>query len=142
MTRVTFYSNVANKQLTLLKLVQEALQKQHLVTVLSENETRANEISSALWASDKTSFVPSVIATHRLVMGTPVVIDWGQKELSQDDVLINLIQREPTGFSRFRQLIEIVGSEEKDKVAARARFKFYRDRGYDIKHIDEASLKS
>jgi DNA polymerase III subunit chi len=50
--------------------------------------------------------------------------------------LINLTQKEPSFFSRFTQLIELVTNDEQDKVAARARFKFYRDRGYEIKSID------
>jgi DNA polymerase-3 subunit chi len=142
MTRVTFYSNVANKQLTLLNLMQEALQKRHSITVLSENEVAASEICSALWAADKRSFIPNVIASHQHAAETPVVIDWRQKELSQDDILINLIQQQPIAFSRFRQLIEIVGNNEDDKVAARVRYQFYRDRGYVIKHIDELSATS
>jgi DNA polymerase-3 subunit chi len=142
MTRVTFYSNVVNKQQILFNLMQEALQKRHLITVLSENEVTASKICSALWEADKRSFIPNVIASHQHAAETPVVIDWRQKELSQDDILINLIQQQPTAFSRFRQLIEIVGNNEDDKVAARVRYKFYRDRGYEIKHIDALSVTS
>ncbi len=142
MTRVTFYSNVANKQLILSTLVQEALQKRHLVTVLTNNEIVATEIKAALWEADETSFIPSVMASHPLAVETPVVINWQQKELYQDDILINLTQAQPTVFSRFRQLVELVGNEDEDKQAGRARFKFYRDRGYDIKHIDALTLKS
>jgi DNA polymerase-3 subunit chi len=59
----------------------------------------------------------------------------------QDDMLINLTANEPSIFSRFTQLVELVGDEEQDKLAARARFKFYRDRGYEIKSIDHAQSK-
>ena len=41
-------------------------------------------------------------------------------------------------FSRFRRLIEIVGADEVDKAQARIRYKFYRDRGYEIKSYDAA----
>jgi len=54
--------------------------------------------------------------------------------------LINLSQKQLTAFSRFRQLIELVGVEEQDKILARQRYKFYRDRGYEIKHFDQQSL--
>jgi DNA polymerase-3 subunit chi len=57
-----------------------------------------------------------------------------------DDMLINLTAREPSFFSRFTQLVELVGADEADKVAARARYKFYRDRGYEIKNIDHAQM--
>jgi DNA polymerase-3 subunit chi len=58
--------------------------------------------------------------------------------LLQDDVLINLQAQHPPFFSRFRHLIEIVSMDEADKVAARVRFKFYKDRGYAIKTTDVA----
>jgi DNA polymerase-3 subunit chi len=38
-------------------------------------------------------------------------------------------------------LVELVSEDEQDKLAARARFKFYRDRGYEMKSIDHAQNK-
>jgi DNA polymerase-3 subunit chi len=32
--------------------------------------------------------------------------------------------------------VELVGSTDEDKAAARLKFRFYRDRGYDIKSTD------
>ena len=142
MTRVTFYSNVVDKPLILFNLVQTAMKKRHSITVLSDSKTAASEISKALWQTEKTNFIPNVFASHPHVAETAVVIGWEQKELYQDDILINLIQEQPIVFSRFRQLIEIVGRDDEDKAAGRQRFKFYRDRGYDIKHIDASTLKS
>jgi DNA polymerase-3 subunit chi len=59
----------------------------------------------------------------------------------QDDMLINFTSSEPGFFSRFTQLVELVGDAEQDKIAARARFKFYRDRGYEIKSIDHTQIR-
>ena len=53
-----------------------------------------------------------------------------------DEVLINLRPEWPPFFSRFQRLIEIVSLDEEDRSQARARFKFYRDRGYEIKSHD------
>ena len=39
-------------------------------------------------------------------------------------------------------LSKLVGTDEEDKALARQRFKFYRDRGYEIKHFDEDALIS
>jgi DNA polymerase-3 subunit chi len=50
-----------------------------------------------------------------------------------DEVLINLRDETPSMFSRFRRLIEIVSVEDADRAAARERFRFYRDRGYEIR---------
>jgi len=56
--------------------------------------------------------------------------------LLHDDILINLRVQHPPFFSRFRRLIELVGQDESDKVEARTRYRFYRDRGYEIKSFD------
>ena len=140
MTRIIFYSNLADKHLILVSLVQQALDKRHLVTIMADSEQAASQVNSALWGHGASGFLPSTLATHTHAAMTPVLIDWQQKDLLQDDILINLTQNQLMCFSRFRQLIELVSNDESDKIAARQRFKFYRDRGYEIKHIDEASL--
>jgi DNA polymerase-3 subunit chi len=62
-------------------------------------------------------------------------------DLKNDDMLINLTAAEPSFFSRFTQLVELVSDDEQDKIAARARFKFYRDRGYEIKSTDHTQMQ-
>lgn len=140
MTRVIFYSNCSNKQTALSILVQQALAKKHLVTVMTENAQQALDCEKTLWGSKKTSFIPNVLAQHALAFQTPVVLDWQENKLCQDDILINLTQKQLTTFSRFRQLIELVSNDESDKMMARQRYKFYRDRGYEVRHFDEKDL--
>lgn len=140
MTSVLFYSNISDKQAALLLLVQQALAKRHLVTVMAVDEGQAQGYGEALWQSNKASFFPNVLAQHDLVKETPVILDWQENRLCQDDILINLSQKQLTTFSRFRRLVELVGTDELDKVSARERYKFYRDRGYEIKHLEEKDL--
>jgi DNA polymerase III subunit chi len=140
MTRVIFYSNLADKHKVMLDLLQRALEKKNQVTILTDSEEVARHLSRTLWQSDSSSFFPNVLTNHDLAMNTPVLIGWEEKNLFQDDILINLTQQQITTFSRFRQLVELVSNDETDKVAARKRFKFYRDRGYEIKHIDQTNV--
>jgi DNA polymerase III subunit chi len=56
--------------------------------------------------------------------------------LPQDDRLMNLSQIVPPGFSRFHNLIEVVGQEDADRISARERVKFYKDRGYEVSYFD------
>ena len=142
MTRVSFYSNLTDKQSALLVLVQQALAKKNLVTIMTTSAHQAQDYEKILWEKHKTSFLPNVLAHHDLADTTPVVLDWQENQLCQDDILINLSQKQLTVFSRFRQLIELVGHDESDKVLARQRFKFYRDRGYEIRHFEEKDLVS
>ena len=50
------------------------------------------------------------------------------------DVLLNLDIEHPPFFSRFQRLIEITGTTPEDTQAARKRYRFYQDRGYEIRH--------
>ncbi len=138
MTRIDFYFNVSNKPQLLAELVQGALNKRRLVTVLVNNAEKASEISANLWQQDAKSFMPNVMVNDALAENTPIVIHWQENALLQDDMLINLTHTEPSYFSRFTQLVELVGEDEQDKLAARGRYKFYRDRGYEIKNINHA----
>ncbi len=145
MTRIDFYFNVADKALTIVDLVESALSKRRHVTILAADEKMANDMSASLWQNKPESFLPNVQMNHLHAPATPVVIGLQGSDLAnnlmQDDMLINLTSTEPTFFSRFTQLVELVSEDEQDKVAARLRFKFYRDRGYEIKSTDYAQVK-
>jgi DNA polymerase III subunit chi len=141
MTRINFYFNVTNKPQLISDLVASALSKHRQVTIFEDDEIKAKQVSDDLWHNKPESFLPNSLVNHALAENTPVVVYWHENQLIQDDMLINLTANEPQFFSRFTQLVEIVGLEEQDKVRARARYKFYRDRGYDIKNIDFAVLK-
>jgi DNA polymerase-3 subunit chi len=85
------------------------------------------------------AFVPHCGASHPLAARTPVVIDHEglfDTQPPHDEVLLNLRDEWPPAFSRFQRLIEIVSTDDADRASARARFKFYRDRGYDIRSHD------
>jgi DNA polymerase III subunit chi len=119
-------------------LVQAALVKRRQVTITVANEAAADDARAILWQQNQTSFLPNVHANHTLAAQTPVVIHWQNQPVIQDELLINLSASQPSFFSQFTQLVELVGEDEHDKTAARVRYKFYRDRGYEIKNIDLA----
>ncbi len=141
MTRINFYFNVANKSQLLADLVQTALIKRRQVTILAADEPAASQVSSDLWQTKPESFLPNVRANALHASATPVLIGLQGDGLMQDDMLINLTTTEPIFFSRFTQLVELVSDDEQDKMAARVRFKFYRDRGYEIKSTDHNQRK-
>lgn len=140
MTRVDFYFNVANKPALLHELVQVALSKRRLVTITVIDEAAAKVASAALWQTTHESFLPSVLVNNPLAVHTPIVLHWQNQPVVQDELLINLNATQPSFFSQFTQLIELVGDDEQDKTAARERYKFYRDRGYEIKNIDHIKV--
>ena len=142
MTRVYFYLNVVNKQQTIAEMVHAGIAKRREITISLESKEAANQLGELLWHANDSSFLPNVAVSHEMAPLTPVHLHWQDGPLHQDDMLINLNATEPLFFSRFRHLIELVGTDETDKVAARKRFKFYRDRGYEIKTTDDAQEKN
>ena len=51
-------------------------------------------------------------------------------------MLLNLSDEWPPFFASFERLLEIVGADDDDKVRARSRYAFYKERGYEIKVND------
>lgn len=142
MTRIDFYFNVPYKLGLISDLVASALIKHRQITILEHDEHQASKVSEALWYGKPEDFLPTLVANHELAKHTPVLVNWHESQLIQDDMLINLTVKEPKFFSRFTQLVEIVSGDEQDKKLARERYKFYRDRGYEIKNIDFTGLKT
>ena len=137
MTRVDFFFNVENKLAKVAELAEAAFKRGRKVTIYAQHLTHAQQLEQTLWTMQATGFVPHCLANHPLANETPIVIDW-QSTHVQDDILINLQPQQPQSFSRFLRLIEIVGLEEADKLEARQRFKFYRDRGYELRTYDQS----
>ena len=144
MTRIDFYFNVLDKQIIIADLVQSALKKRRQITIFAIDEIAASKVSADLWQIKPEYFLPNVQSNHLHASKTPVVVGFQGDDLThdlmQDDTLINLTAHEPIFFSRFTQLVELVSDDEQDKMAARARFKFYRDRGYEIKSTNYAQI--
>lgn len=140
MTRVDFIFNVEGKVDQAILVMQTQLRKGRQVTVHVADEAEAAALDQALWTYDAVSFLPHSMVNHDAASETPVLIHWPQQALLQHDVLVNLQATTPTFFSRFTRLVEIVGRDDVDKQEARERFKFYRDRGYEINSYDIAKL--
>lgn len=118
------------------QLTHKALQQHHQATIFMADAVAANTLSDYLWQVQPTSFMANACAGTAEATHTPVVLDWQAHTIFQDDILINLEAAQPSFFSRFKRLIEVVGLDEEDKAAARKRFMFYRDRGYTIQSVD------
>ena len=138
MTQVDFYFNATDKYRLVANLSNKAAAQATRMFVFTPDEQATQHMESVLWSFQQTSFIPHCRSQHALAAETPVIVDYQAEPLIHDDVLLNLCATHPPFFSRFRRLIEIVGNDEADKTAARERFKFYRDRGYEISRHDVA----
>lgn len=136
MTRIDFYSNAEPKLQVACQLAAKAVQQSLRVLIVAPDEAVARAIDRILWAFPPTGFLPHCAAHDALAHETPVLIARDCADLRHDEILLNLSQASPTAFSRFQRLIEIIGKDEADKHAGRTRYRFYRDRGYEIHHHD------
>lgn len=138
MTRVDFYFNADDKLEVVRKLVGKAYQSGLKALLYTADEGTANDLDAAIWTRDKLAFIPHVRCGHPLAGETPILIGTDPGQLAASDVLINLDPECPPCFSRFERLLEVVGTDPADRLAARQRYRFYRDRGYPIEDHDLA----
>jgi DNA polymerase-3 subunit chi len=61
-----------------------------------------------------------------------VWIGW-QPPAQPGEVLLTLTDEVPHFFSGFRRVLELVPAEEPARERARARYRFYRERGYRLR---------
>ena len=140
MTRVDFYivERPANEaRLTVAcRLAEKAVNQDHEVLINTASASESSRLDNLLWTFSQNSFLP-----HR-VLGDDSVADDGERvsigsgrepEDGSWDLLINLAPEVPEFFSRFSRVAELVGAEEADKAAGRERFRYYRDRGYELR---------
>jgi DNA polymerase-3 subunit chi len=136
MTQVDFYTHVEDRYATACKLCAKALAARVRVLAYMPDAVASERFSRLLWSVPQTSFVAHCPGADRLAAVTPIIVDHRADHLAHEDVLLNLRDDLPSFFSRFNRVIEIVSTTEADRLAARDRFRFYRDRGYHINTHD------
>jgi len=136
MTRIDFYFEAEDKLQVACRLSAKAAQQKLRVLIYAPDEAQAQRIDKLLWTWQATGFLPHCMTSSPLAAETPVLITRDPEDTPHDEVLLNLHSAWPPAFSRFRRLVEIVGRDAQDREAARARYRFYRDRGYAIAKHD------
>ena len=139
MTQIDFYVQVDDKQEIARKLCAKAFGANAKVIVWCADQVACQRLSRLIWSIPAIGFVPHCFAGDPLAPRTPIVLACDDSTFAHDQVLINLRADVPAFFSRFERLIEIVdANDEADKQMARDRFRYYRDRGYEIRTHDMA----
>lgn len=145
MTQIFFYHGAADRIAAAAALIAKACAQGKSLLVYAPDPNIAGALDRSLWADHPTGFVPHVRADSPLAAETPVVIASDLQTISQDDPsafgyerLMNLSGEIPPGFSRFASVVEVVSEDADVRQPARERFKFYKDRGYEIQSLDLA----
>jgi DNA polymerase-3 subunit chi len=132
-THVRFYSN-AEDRLQAATAWLNAMWRKQPVLVFAPDRDIAERLDRLLWAQPATGFLPHCRADAPLASQTPVLITDNLDQLPQNRCLLNLSNEVPPGFSRFEELVEIVSTADSDRLPARERYRFYRDRGYAVEN--------
>jgi DNA polymerase III subunit chi len=131
-TRIDFYRYAEDKLKFACRLAARVYDKPSRLVVYSANRAQLAEFDRALWTFQATRFIPHCFVESPSAAETPVILAATGDALPHHEVLLNLSSEWPPFFATFERMLEIVATDEDDKAAARKRYSFYRERGYDI----------
>ncbi|MGH8849539.1 MAG: DNA polymerase III subunit chi [Casimicrobiaceae bacterium] len=132
MTSIDFYTHVSDRLEVVAKLVAKAFARHGSVRVLTCDAESTAALDRLLWIEPATGFLPHGRLGSSLAHETPICVDHALEHQGPAAVLINLHREPPPFFSRFERLAEVVGVDEAETAAARERYRFYRQRGYEL----------
>jgi DNA polymerase-3 subunit chi len=133
MTSIDFYTHVDDRLEVAAKLVAKAFAQHGSVRVFTPDAATTEELGRRLWLKPPIAFLPHCRVDSALANETPIWVDHVAEHPGPAAVLINLHRAPPPFFSRFERLAEIVGVGEMDAAAGRERYRFYRERGYELR---------
>ena len=138
MTSIDFYFNAEDKLQVACRLAGKALAQNKRLLIYAPQPEMAQRVDRMLWTWPATGFVPHCLAHDPLAAETPVLIASDSEAPQACEVLLNLSPEAPPHFERFERLLEIVARDDDERKAGRARYRWYRDRGYPIGDHDLA----
>jgi len=136
LTQVFFYHGASDKIAAACALLSGAYAKKKPMLVYALEKEVASSLDRMLWTHSALSFVPHCRADSPLAAETPILITDTLDSIAQDERLMNLSREIPPGFSRFENLIEVVGQDDEDRSEARDRVRLYKERGCDVRYFD------
>ncbi|MGA9666599.1 MAG: DNA polymerase III subunit chi [Gallionella sp.] len=142
MTKVDFYTGSTDKLRTACLLSHKAMQNGLRTAISLPDEATSAALDKLLWHYPATAFIPHCRGDAKDADQMPVVLNHGSDKFPHHDLLISLHDECVPFFSRFERVIEIVSNDAGDASKGRDRFKFYRDRGYELRHIDLTSTQA
>ena len=139
MTKIDFYTGSTDKLRTACQLSHKAMQSGVRTIISAHDAAVADALDKLLWHYPPTAFIPHCRTDAAGAGQMNVLLSHGSDRFPHHDLLISLHGECMPFFSRFERVIEIVGSDAEDSRLGRERFKFYRDRGYELRHFDLAN---
>jgi len=142
MTKIDFYTGSSDKLRTACQLSHKAMQKGVRTSISLPDAPSCDALDKLLWHYPATAFIPHCRSDAEEAADMPVVLNSGSDKFPHHDLLISLHSECVPFFSRFERVIEIVSTDAEDSRLGRERYKFYKDRGYELRHIDLSNAKT
>lgn len=135
MTRIDFHSNVPDTLGYVCRLLRKAYGAGQKVVVHGAPR-QLSQLDQQLWTFSALDFLPhcGLDSPHAAV--TPIVLAATLENVPHHQILVNLDAEAPAQFASFERLIEVVGVSADERESGRARYRFYRERGYPLTHHD------
>ena len=136
MTHVTFYLLQAPEPEARLRfacrLARKASGQGHHVHIHTGSAELTRTLDQWLWTFEDTAFLPH--STDVRDADAPVSLHESDSPDARCDVLINLAAEVPEFCGRFERVADVVGGDEAGREAGRARYRYFRERGYPLDH--------
>ena len=136
MTRVDFYvletPQPQARDKLVCRLAEKAYSMNHTIYIHTGGSEQARHLDNLLWTFRDGSFIPHQLHDEQQDEICPVIIGYNHEPETHSEVLINVSDEVPMFFSRFERVAEVVTQDEQQREQARERFKFYRERGYEL----------
>lgn len=139
MTKVDFYvlpdQAIQQRYAFACRLIEKAYRMGNNIFVHGSSPQQLQRLDDMLWSHRPASFLPHQLLDEQQTLqpGHQIALGTSMPPEHYHDVLINLSNQVPDFFSRFERVSEIVIEHDKIKEATRNNFRFYRERGYEVK---------
>lgn len=136
MTQIFFYHGAPDKIGAASHLLGKACLQKKRVLVFAPEKDVAQAVDRTMWTQSALSFLPHCAVDSPLAAETPILIAERLDNPPITERLMNLGRELPPGFERFASLIEVVGTDDADRAAARDRVGRYKAAGCDVRYFD------
>lgn len=116
------------------RLAEKASGSGQRVYIHAEDAAQSEQLDALLWQFRDDSFVAHQSAGGEGDDIAPVLLGHDHEPDASREVLINLASEVPPFFSRFERTLEVINEDPALREAGRARYSYYKDRGYPLRH--------
>jgi DNA polymerase-3 subunit chi len=152
MARIDFHSNVSDKLEYVCRLTRkiwsttpEGQPVRNIVIVGDRADLK--KLDELMWTFSSTDFLPHCFITDDAAPETPVVLSENfaasaLNTIPHADVMIHLGMKMPQDVpalvERFPRIVEVVTTNEAERLAGRERYRAYRDLGHELHNFDQS----